>query len=356
MDDLTHKKHLLQYIELLEKVQKYKQPKREKTVFSIGGRGHYENPISDVLSFFLHPSEEHQFESLFLFSFLKTMNLDPDVYLANSSVERIEREVITPSGNRIDLAVVAEDWVLVIENKIYHHLANPLEDYVAYVKDHYPKKKQLFAILSINQLTIIPEKWENIVYSSFINEVKKNAGPYLFNGKLTKWSFFLQDFILNIEDLIGELIVDHEMMDFVQKNYEKILGLLEVKDHYINSLRKTFSTFLDEVADTKVEEKIHNWSGKRTAIRFYCPDAWGKQTNLVLVLLPEGKFKVFYYVYGIEAKQQEKENVKLLYKDYQSSKEHNDSILCYKSTKSYSLSEVEVEFKAVSQHLHQYFN
>lgn len=280
---MIHPKHLQQYEELLKKVQKYKQPKREKTVFSIGGRGHYENPISDVLAFFLHPNEDHEFETLFLYSFLKTLVPDPDVYLTNSSIERIEREVITPSGNRMDLVVVAEGWVLVIENKIYHHLANPLDDYEAYIKEQYPEKNPLFAILSINPLTVIPKNWKNVAYQRFIDEVKKNAGPYLFNNPLSKWSFFLQDFILNIEDMIGELKVDNEMIDFVQNNYEKILDIMELKDQYVASLRKTFGLVLNEVVNTNVQEKVHSWSRKRTAIRFYCPEVWGKQTNLVLV-------------------------------------------------------------------------
>lgn len=37
---------------LLDKLKGVTLKPIEKTVFSIGGRGHYENPVSDVLAFF----------------------------------------------------------------------------------------------------------------------------------------------------------------------------------------------------------------------------------------------------------------------------------------------------------------
>jgi hypothetical protein len=54
---------------ILNNVQKFKNDiKKEKNLFSLGGRGHYENPITDLLKFFFDPSEEHNFQDLFLSS------------------------------------------------------------------------------------------------------------------------------------------------------------------------------------------------------------------------------------------------------------------------------------------------
>lgn len=353
MNGLSKNDFLLEYNELLEEAMKYKQDKREKTVFSIGGRGHYENPISDVIAFFIDPREEHKFETLMLASFLKLLN-NSNINIHGGSVEAVEREAVTPKGNRIDLVVVGEEWVLVIENKIYHDLLNPLDDYESYIKAKYPDKEAYYTILSINEIYGVPNPWKNILYQDLQAEVKNNAGPYMFNSTNAKWSFFLNDFLLNIEELIGEYKVDNEMIEFVQKNYSKILNLVEVKDKYITTIKKNFSTMINGVSSTRVIEKIHNWD-KRVAIRFYCPDTWGKQTNQVLVILPNGKYKVYYYVYGIGEPKQETENNKLLKKGYHHWKEGKNSILCYKTVNSYNLDEVKEEFKLMVQHLNDYY-
>jgi hypothetical protein len=322
-------------------------------VFSIGGRGHYENPISDVLAFFIDPKEEHKFEILLLSSFFKLLNISTE-NINLHAVEAVEREAVTTKGNRIDLIVVGEDWVLVIENKIYHDLLNPLDDYEFYIKTRFPDKTAYHTILSINEIHGVPEPWDNILYQDLQVEIKKNAGRYMFNSTNAKWSFFLNDFLLNIEELIGENEVDKEMLEFVQMNYSKILNLIEVRDKYIETVKKNFSMIITEISSTQVIEKVHNWS-QRVAIRFYCPKIWGEQTNLVLVVLPNGQYKIYYYVYGIDEPQQEIENTKLLYRGYQDWKEGKGSILCYKSITSYDLDGVKEEFKLIVQHLNDYF-
>jgi len=348
------KQQILKYYELLENIKEFIKPKKEKTVFSIGGRGHYENPISDVLAFFLDPNEEHKFDTLVLSSFLKALKKDLG-NIEKNSIELIEREVVTRSGNRIDLVIVSENWVMIIENKIYHTLLNPLDDYESYVAYKYPDKKRILAILSVSELSNTPLKWDNILYQDLISEIKKQAGPYLFNSNNAKWSFFLKDFILNLEEVIGENKVDKEMMDFVQKNYSKIIELLEVKDNYIASLKKVFIPLVNEASANGVLDKVHNWS-KRVAIRFYQPDTWGEQTNLVLVVQPEGDFKIYYYVYGIGEIQREIESNKLLINGYQHWRENKGTILCYKSEKSFNLDDAKEAFALAAQHLNQYFS
>ncbi|MCH6269361.1 PD-(D/E)XK nuclease family protein [Neobacillus citreus] len=345
----------LEYKDIIEKATRFKQAKREKTVFSIGGRGHYENPISDVLAFFIDSREEHGFGTLLLSSIINLLNISNEITNLDAEfIEVVEREAITANGNRIDLVIAGSDWVLVIENKIYHYLNNPLNDYESYINTRYPDKTPYYAILSINEIYGVPAPWKNILYHDLIFEVKKNAGPYMFNSTNGKWLFFLHDFLLNLEEVIGEYKVDQKMIDFVQENYSKILNLIEVRDNYITSIKKQFTAVINEVSVTEVIEKIHNWS-PRVAIRFYCPDVWGKETNLVLVLLPDGKFKIYYYVYGIEKSKQEFENTKLLYRGYQDWKEGKETILCYKSELTYDLNGAKEEFKLIVQHLNNYF-
>ena len=43
----------------LSDVSNHVAPVKELTVFSVGGRGYYENPTTDLLAFFLRPDAEH---------------------------------------------------------------------------------------------------------------------------------------------------------------------------------------------------------------------------------------------------------------------------------------------------------
>ncbi|UTR10158.1 PD-(D/E)XK nuclease family protein [Evansella sp. LMS18] len=350
MRRLNYSSLIEKYEELLEESAKYKQPKREKTVFSIGGRGHYENPVSDVLAFFTDPREEHQFGTLLLSSILRLLNIDEEIDFESDTVEVVEREAVTQKGNRIDLVIAGEGWVLAIENKIYHELLNPLEDYEEFIQSRYPGKAAYYAILSINKTNPVSNEWKNILYKDLHAEVKNNAGPYMFNSSNAKWSFFLNDFLLNIEELIGENEMDHEMIDFVEKNYAGIQDLIKIKEDYINALKKNFTEVIKKISATKVIDKTHTWNDK-TALRFFCPKLWEEKTNLVLVILPDGKYKVYFYVYGIEEEKQESEIKRLHRAGYRQWKEGRGSILCFKTEESFDLDGAKEEFEQMVQHL-----
>ena len=61
------------FAELIKEVTKIELPDLEKTIFSIGGRGHYENPTSDILAFYPIPIK--RLESTFWFSQLDILSL-----------------------------------------------------------------------------------------------------------------------------------------------------------------------------------------------------------------------------------------------------------------------------------------
>lgn len=110
---------------LLDKLKDLSLKPKEKTVFSIGGRGHYENPISDVLAFFLDPNEDHELGSLVAQAMLKCAG----VTAAPHSIQAIYREYVTSEQARLDLVLVGDDWLLAIENKVYHTANNPFDHY-----------------------------------------------------------------------------------------------------------------------------------------------------------------------------------------------------------------------------------
>ena len=53
--------------------------------------------------------------------------------LDGGKVGRVEREVSTTAGNRIDILIKSNSHAVLIENKIFAVVANPFDDYEAYL-------------------------------------------------------------------------------------------------------------------------------------------------------------------------------------------------------------------------------
>ncbi len=99
---------------LVQELKKFTPPFIEKNIFSIGGRGHYENPISDILSFFIDPQDQHGMGDVFLRAFFHSLDECPETLHLNSTPRR---EELTKTGNRLDIVIESDNWILVIENK-----------------------------------------------------------------------------------------------------------------------------------------------------------------------------------------------------------------------------------------------
>lgn len=105
-------------------------PFRE-TYFDICGYPHYENVVSNVLAFFFDPFKPHE---------LKNTCIEALIHISNPEIENIDevwevdREVRTDKGTFIDILIKNDDYVVLIENKVYADLYNDLEGYLRFVK------------------------------------------------------------------------------------------------------------------------------------------------------------------------------------------------------------------------------
>ncbi|WP_097161373.1 PD-(D/E)XK nuclease family protein [Enterobacter sp. CC120223-11] len=103
---------------LLAQLKSLPQPnKTELNLFSIGAQGHYENPISDLLAFFIDPDAGHNLSTLMLEAFMECLPGTHGVALSSQP----SCEVMTITGSRIDILLESEEWVMALENKIWHH-------------------------------------------------------------------------------------------------------------------------------------------------------------------------------------------------------------------------------------------
>ena len=95
------------YKNLLLQAAKYHQPPREKTFFDTAIRKHYENPTTELLSFFLNPENEHGLGSVFFDGLTDAINTFNPIAEADDygSVKKVVTELavleITPKGFKL---------------------------------------------------------------------------------------------------------------------------------------------------------------------------------------------------------------------------------------------------------------
>ena len=328
-----YKMNLERYREILKEVKEFQYfLKKEKNIFSIGGKGHYENPISDILAFFLKPDEEHSFGNLCLTSLL---NCIPSSSCFNDInidlVKSISREHRTNKGNRIDIFIEGENWTLTIENKIRASVKNPLEDYCKFVKEQYPNKKNYFLLLSVNKFQE-NSGWQNVLYRNLVEKIKLDFGKYYINENIrsnSKWIILLREFLLNLNSEYGDGEVDKKIIEFVDNNFTEINELINHRDNYFSYLTEECSKKIAEQnLGDRVEHVRHIWGNWAIAIRSYVPDRWGKKTNIAFAVCNDKTFKIRVYVYDVEPNGQ-LVRLKEIFKGYEFWSEANDTIKCF---------------------------
>jgi PD-(D/E)XK nuclease superfamily protein len=276
---------------LLQEMKKFDRLDREKNIFSIGARGYYENPTSDLFSFFLDPTGDHMLGDLVLSCLLECL---PDSKPFPVLDDAPEREYITEAGNRIDILLNGHDWVLVIENKLEHSPANPFEEYKASIEqnEHFLGKHKYFVILAPYNPYV--SGWAWISYRCLLDKVRKRLGERFVTSGFSKWGMFLREFLLNIEAQVGRDMNENEF-NFIQGNYADISFLLALHEDYMNRLSEIVRRASEEVLGVNpVNVKRHNWKSDGIALRVYLKQ--GRQDNATLLVCPDGKFRIQFYV------------------------------------------------------------
>lgn len=232
------------YTKLLLDFKSIPRLKRTRTFMEISGYPHYENVSSNILKFYLDPNNEHGLKDLVLNSLVHTVDKD---FKFDTEFEKIEilREMGTNNGNRLDLLIRTEKFVVGIENKIFHYLHNDLEDYKNTVKSYcYDSQKPICMVLSLSKLTnpndlekIKNNEFINITYEQIFHNIKENIGNYLNNNNFN-YVNYLTDFIKSIENLTPKTMENKTLWTFFKNNSEAIQELTESFTEYRTSLNQ----------------------------------------------------------------------------------------------------------------------
>lgn len=309
----------------------------EPTLFSIGGRGYYENPTSDILAFFCNSEGAHGLGDLMmdaLFCALNKLKNEEFSFDDFSVITEPEREVTTHNGKRIDLLLEGNDWVMVIENKIYHQQNNPFKTYQRHIetKTKFQDKTPIYVVLSPKGSA--PEGWLSLNYPQLLDSLKEKLAYAFISQPLNKWLVLLREFILHIEGIMSGSTMPLETMDYVLDNLAEIKQAEDIKKKTVNALQQELLQQLQaHFPNEKVGTKLHHWHGY-PAIRFYF-DSWETKSDVVLFLdaRKDNSFCINYYAFELTSEEQRTQADSFLKEEDCSSQwyEGSNKIRCYKS-------------------------
>jgi hypothetical protein len=238
VDQITH---LLNGLKSLPPLQK-----QEQTFMEIAGYPHFENVCSNILQFYLQPSNEHGFGSLLLDSLFRLIN--ENVVIDGHNVD-VRREESTYEGKRIDLIIESEGFVLGIENKIFADARhNPFCKYAKHL-DELRKDRQVYKVL-LSVFPIDTSKlklcgFKPITYQLLFEKVIANIGSYFLTGREPHTIFF-RDFIKTIQNLQEATSMDESRLLYFADNHESISTLFAEVIEMQKDMRKKVKE-LDEV-------------------------------------------------------------------------------------------------------------
>ena len=268
---------------------------QEKTIFSIGGRGYYEDPTSDVLAFYLDPNEEHGLGDLVLQSLVTVSAMGDKIRWNKDAQFAIYREVSTNEKNRIDLLIECDEWVLVIENKIYHEAINPFKDYERYIEDEYENIAAHFILLSPKDSKIndVGEVWKSVNYKDFIEKIESDLGFTLIKQPINKWHFFLRDFLLNLKQYSEENNMSADKInDDIKKIHERYIETRENS----NNLKELLKYFFEQI-EIKTRHELNK---KFKSSPKFTGKIHTNQNPSSVYFYPDGKNKVRLAIYPNE--------------------------------------------------------
>ena len=273
--------HLENFIKLAEELR---VQTKERTIFSLGGRGYYENATSDILAFFLRPDAEHEFGNMFLSALFECMG---EITMPDLSGATVEREIQTAQGNRIDLQIRTKSWCLLVENKIWHIKNNPFDDYETHAK--LLSKQTYFAVLSPDGGH--PDGWKGISYTKYCAVLRERLGKALFDAPHSKWHLFARELILHIENELYTPAMNPTEITFVEKHTADISKVQKLMSQYRTFfLQKMKSEVGKRFPEFNAQIWEDSWPGHIIVFRCTSPQ-WKK--NDMVVYKPEGEGQKF---------------------------------------------------------------
>ena len=268
--------------QFLEKAESYIRPKREETLLSVMGMGHYENPLSDLLAFFLKPQAEHGLGLLFLRSFLSCIKAD--LQITEATGISVMREAQTQDAKRPDFILQGSTWLLMIEHKVWSGQNNPFASYEDLAKTLSGGQKQvIYAVLSPHGGSV-RKNWQPVSYPHFTTTLRTALNQHLLHAPATKWTLLAEELLLHINTHIlpAQTSMTPEEASFIEQHQAAVDQVERMAQHYREFLEAEVQRNLKAaLPGLNFSTKGERWGSDSWAIRAYCRTHWN-QCNVVI--------------------------------------------------------------------------
>jgi len=238
--------------------------KHPKTFLGISEQPHYENVWSNIYAFYFRDYEEHGFKNLFIKSLIDIYNEETQNKFQLSSNLEANTEVPTNQNGRIDILLSNSEDAIIIENKVYHHLNNNLDDYWETIN----QKNKIGIILSLKKIPknyIINQSFISITHLELMQRVMLNLYLYISEAN-DKYIIFLKDFYQNILNITKPM--DENIIDFFYKNRSEIKLITDIKNNFVSYVVSEV-----ENAGLNVNEELTLYKNRNDQFKhFLCPD------------------------------------------------------------------------------------
>lgn len=226
--------------------------------FSVSGYPHYENVASNILQFFFDSRASHGMKDLWLSALLECYKEKKEINIDDTEVISIEREYPCEEQKRIDLLIETTQHIIVIENKIYATLDNPLELYHRAVEKMNEQKSLVEIVLSV-RAEQDQKGFINIRYDDFLDRVQTKVGYYLAKVDY-KWIIFMNEFIQNLRR-IGSYMnnnsrINREWQSFLENNDESVGKLIKMYYEDIAIKHRLLEELYNEIMTEEYEREI----------------------------------------------------------------------------------------------------
>jgi hypothetical protein len=246
------------YLKLLLAFRAVPEIKRSRTFMEVSGYPHYENVFSNILRFYFDPTAEHRLGDLLLSAFLRMAGVADLPSLADVSVKTREG---TDGGNSIDLVIDSPAFTIGIENKIFHWLANDLEDY-AWFFDRRGDKTRLVikAVLGLHPIqdkAALKGGFVSYTYAQLWKQVRAGLGLHISQAD-PKWVSYLVDLMETTTALAGQDMQLNKAEQFFIENHELIERMLTEYSAFrtrLNQKVATLNTMMVEAPEAKALSK-----------------------------------------------------------------------------------------------------
>ncbi|MGE6439952.1 PD-(D/E)XK nuclease family protein [Psychrobacter sp. NPDC078409] len=227
---------------LIDKFRALDFTDEELNLFDVGTRGHFENPTTELLSFFLNSANHHNLGNGF-FRGLESAIAKKNILSDLGTFESVETEVSTQTGKRIDLLIETDTAVIVIECKIYHHQNNPFDEYTAFGNERINNgtegstlKALVKLVLCLNgsvSADLAADGWHGISYNELVEHIEKRLSKTMFDNPYNKWTLFAREFLLHLKGLNTMTDINTNEISFLTENLNEFAQL---NDYIYNNL------------------------------------------------------------------------------------------------------------------------